>query len=89
MAQYKAVFEAWVRRNKVPIVKDLADVSQKQNGDFHAGEMVMYTNEFGCTFGPVEILAFRAAAWNNRCVYLDFDSYWFPVKVSEIKHANN
>lgn len=87
MKDYKKEFEEWRQRENVPVVPTLAEVTPAQEGDFKAGDMVMYTNEYGVTFGPVEVLGFRATPWNGRCVYLNKDAYWFPDRVSEIKHA--
>ncbi|MCY1659302.1 hypothetical protein [Chryseobacterium sp. SL1] len=78
---YIPQFNDWVKKENVQVLKKL------ENSDFKIGDIVTFTNEFGVQFENLEIIGFR----NNkdflpdRCVYLNKSSYWFPVKVSEIK----
>ena len=39
----------------------------------------MFTNDAGAVFGSYEVLAFERPDYNGPCVYLDKESYWFPV----------
>lgn len=55
--------------------------------EFRAGDQVKYTNENGVSFEPKTIVGFTLPGdeLHERCVYLDKDSYWFPVLTSELK----
>ena len=47
----------------------------------------MYTNQYGATFGPYEVMAISKdnCLWKyGRCVYLNKESYWFPYKPEEL-----
>jgi hypothetical protein len=78
---YKLQFQEWAKKEKVNVLKKL------ENSDLKTGDIVTFTNEYGVQFENLEILGFR----NNtdflpdRSVYLNKSSYWFPIKLSEIK----
>lgn len=50
-------------------------------GKFKAGDLVVYTNEFGVSFEGKEILGFEVGSEN---VYLNKDAYWFPVPMDSL-----
>jgi len=81
---YKRDFKEWVKKENVQVLNEI------HNSDFKIGDIVTFTNEYGVQFENLEILGFR----NNtdfmpeRTVYLDISSYWFAVKLSEIKKQN-
>jgi len=69
-------FKIWVNKREIKILDEL--------GSFKVGQTVKYTNEFGVSFIR-KIIGFRAEpAFEDRCVYLYKDSYWFPVKLNQI-----
>ena len=78
---YKLQFQDWAKKEQVKVLKEL------ENSDLKIGDIVTFTNEYGVQFEDIEILGFR----NNtdflpdRCVYLNQSSYWFPIKLTEIK----
>lgn len=78
---YKRDFTEWKKKENVQVLKELP------NTDFKIGDIVTFTNEFGVTFENLEILGFRENAdfLPERKVYLNKSSYWFAVKLSEIK----
>lgn len=81
---YTKQFTDWVKKENIQVLKEL------ENSDLKIGDIVTFTNEYGVQFENLEILGFR----NNtdfmpeRTVYLDKSSYWFAVKLSEIKKQN-
>lgn len=81
---YKKDFTEWKRTENVQVLKEI------QNTDFKIGDKVTFTNEFGVSFENLEILGFRENAdfLPERKVYLDTSSYWFAVKLSEIKKTS-
>lgn len=71
MKTYKKDFLDWAKQRNVD-VKNNSPLT-----DLIPGDTVIYTNEFGVRFERV-VLGFCKPD-NGRCVYLDKDSYWFPV----------
>jgi hypothetical protein len=53
------------------------------------GQKVLYTNNYGVTFGPHKIIGFCKGDGllfkYGRHIYLDFDSYWCPVAESGLE----
>jgi hypothetical protein len=60
--------------------------------DFKVGDKVTYTNEYGVVWPGKEIIGFRASIdpdfLPDRFIYIDTDGYWFPKKISELKHES-
>lgn len=85
-ARNKQNFLEMIQRTGEKISDRLSDVLPNPERDFHKGQEVMFTNEYGVTFGAFEILGFseNPQQFYGRCVYLDKDSYWFPVRPSEL-----
>lgn len=52
--------------------------------DLKVGDKVMFTNDYGVTFGPHEVLGFCKPSKTGRCIFLDYDCYWFPAKVENV-----
>lgn len=71
--QHQKDFKNWVSTRKIEILTELSDVN------FAIGDSVTFTNEFGVKFENLTVLGFCTPE-NERCVYLDCDSYWFPKK---------
>lgn len=55
--------------------------------NFKVGDMVMFTNNYGVVFGPMEVLAFCMPEY-DRCVFLDKSSYWFAVRPDQLTLAS-
>ena len=55
------------------------------NCDLKVGDIVTFTNDYGVSFKGNKVLGFLSKPDNNRCVYLDFDCYWFPVRIDELQ----
>lgn len=88
MKSYKSEFDKWVRRYKervYPKLSDvLPDVSPDSEEDVKVGDTIMFTNDYGVTFGPHTVLGF-CELWHGRCVYFDHESYWCPARPDQIK----
>jgi hypothetical protein len=54
--------------------------------DLKVGDRVIYKNDFGVKFGPFEVIGFekKEDISVGRFVYLNKDSYWFPVKAEQL-----
>ena len=50
------------------------------------GDRVIYKNDFEIKFGPFEVIGFekKEDISGGRFVYLNSDSYWFPVKADQL-----
>lgn len=81
----KQKFQAMIQRNGEKIFDKLSDVVPNPERELYKGQKVMFTNEYGITFGAYEILGFCEPCLNGRCVYIDDDSYWFPTRPSELR----
>lgn len=85
MAIYKRAFrERVIERNGVKIHEHLRDVIDTEV-NLSTGDMIMYTNEYGVTFGPHQVLGFCEPDEYGRCIYFDHDAYWFPAKIHEVQ----
>ena len=85
---YKEEFHRWkaeYEANGTIFYNRLSDVIDTEN-DLEVGDMVMFTNDYGITFGPHEVLAFdkpQREDW-GRCVYFDHASYWFAARPDQL-----
>lgn len=78
-AEYKERFLAWVERDNIPVVDSLPNVN------LHKGQMVMFTNDYGVTFGPHEVLGFTPEPSKyGACVYFVHDAYWAPCRPEQL-----
>lgn len=55
--------------------------------EFKVGDKVTFTNEYGVIFEGKTIIGFASEEnqFNDRFIYIDCDSYWFPHKEDELK----
>lgn len=74
---YKKDFQKWRSKQEAAGYKFYDSLPEIT--DLKVGELVMFTNPAGIVFGPHEILCFCEPD-NDRCVYIDYDCYWFPAK---------
>lgn len=81
----KKAFERWARKNGYMVRELLSEVIPYQGCHLKAGQMVIYTNEQGVEFGPMEILGFSPKAYNGCCVYLDKSSFWYSVRPEQVR----
>lgn len=65
----------------------LSDVISNPEVNLKVGDKVMFTNDYDVTFGPHEVLAFQPHD-RGRVVYIDTDSYWFPVRPDQLSLYN-
>jgi hypothetical protein len=53
---------------------------------FKVGDVVTFTNEYGVKFENLVIFGFaKDDSFYGRFIHLFKDSYWFPVRPSELK----
>ena len=79
---YKQSFAQWVKMHDVTIADSLPETGLCK------GQNVMFTNDYGISFGPHEILGFDAQSLGGRCVYIDHDSYWLPCRPEQLTLVN-
>lgn len=83
MESYKKEFTEWRKRHSNKVYDKLSEVMETTS-ELKVGQKVKFTNDYGVTFEPHEIVGFcKPESWGG-CVYLDFDCYWCPVKLSSI-----
>lgn len=95
---HKAEFQRWraelEAKHGMMIYDRLSDVIDT-NDDLTVGDMVLFTNDYGVTFGPHEILGFckpdsflcpHRYPKDEDCgiVFLDSDAYWFPDRLNQL-----
>ena len=84
------VFPEENKRKWLERFQDEPDIVSKcpYGSTLKAGEKVIFTNPNGVRFGPHEILGFQKSnpdGVKGRYIYLDYDWYWFPSKLSQVK----
>lgn len=84
---YIREFAEWRKWREEAGLSDIFDNPEDAGIDTHfrVGQQVVYTNEFGGKFAPKTICGFCPPSIHGRCVYIDDDSYWMPVRLSEIE----
>ena len=83
----KDIFNEWAKKNvNGKIFNQLSEVMLNPSKELSAGQCCTFTNEYGIQFKNLTIMGFcqPEASNNNRCVYLDKESYWFPVSPNSI-----
>lgn len=66
-------------------VKNLVSTPINADG-FAVGDEVTFTNCYGIQFSGHKIIGFAEPIYKNSgTIYLDYDCFWFPVTVNEIK----
>ena len=56
--------------------------------DYAVGDKVMFTNDYGFTFGPYRVLGFARIPSYGRFIHIDFDSAWCAVKPESLSPVN-
>lgn len=79
----------FLRRNEksMEFVQNLSELKETEV-NIRVGNRVMYTNERGYEFGPYNVIAISKSTelWKyGNCIFLDKDSYWYPVRPESIK----
>ncbi|CAN7569646.1 hypothetical protein [Acidovorax delafieldii] len=64
---------------RYPLSSD-AQLTPPQECDFNVGDTVTFTNDYGVSFPGKLITGFASTIEYGRFIYLDSDSWWFPVK---------
>ena len=90
MRDYSKDFAEWRKwrdeKGLPPIYDNPADAGIET--DFRVGQQVSFTNEYGVRFEPHVIMGFCKPELSGRCVYLNYDCYWFPAKLESLKPAD-
>lgn len=83
---YKEEFNKWKSQREAEGKKfydKLSDIFPNTDNDLKVGDKVMFTNDYGVTFGPAEVLAFSPHVY-GRVVYWDNSAYWFPARPDQL-----
>lgn len=89
MRDYSKDFTAWRKRRdeqgEPPIYDDPTDAGIETG--FRVGQQVSFTNDYGVRFEPLKIMGFCKPTPDmyGRCVYLNYDCYWFPATLESLK----
>ncbi|WP_211245335.1 hypothetical protein [Curvibacter gracilis] len=74
----------FVQGAKHPLALD-ATTSPPVPCDLKLGDVVTFTNDFGVAFSDLKVTGFTPCVeGHGRFVYLDKDSWWFPVKPDQL-----
>ncbi len=85
----KEKFRKWAAEQHVVVNERLSDIQEDPTIDYHKGQQVIFTNEFGVVFGPFEVMGIASDDhFYGRCIYLDTASYWFPVTPGQLQPVN-
>lgn len=75
----------FVQGAKHPLALD-ATTSPPIPCDLKLGDVVTFTNDFGVAFSDLKVTGFTPSVeGHGRFVYLDKDSWWFPVKPDQLR----
>lgn len=83
MSSYKRQFREFVEREKIKLYDNLSDVIETDI-QLSVGDRIMFTNDYGVTFGSYELLGFSEPNECGGYIYFDHESYWNPCKVTQI-----
>lgn len=77
---HKRQFDEWVKAKNAEVL------TSTPNSDLQIGDTVTFTNSYGCVFPNNTVLGFSTPSDTlpENVVYLDYDCYWFPAKLSEL-----
>lgn len=79
----------FVRGTRHPLAPD-AQQTPPVPCDFKLGDKVTFTNDNGVAFAGLAVTGFGPAVeGNGRFVYLDKESYWFPVQPESLQLQPN
>ena len=58
--------------------------------DFKVGDKVTFINDYEIEFPDHIVVGFGYddLIFNNRFIFIDTDSYWFPVRADQLKKSN-
>lgn len=81
--EYQGKFKEWAKTNEPQGLQECP-----RDFDLRVGDKVTYTNDYGVEFKGHTIVGFtndHLLFKYGNCVYLDTDSYWFPVKPESLR----
>lgn len=85
----KTEIREWLRKGDEVghFVQRLSDIIPNPKIDLKPGDRVVFTNDFGVSFTDLTVIAIgkHNDLWKyGHCIYLDKESYWFPVKPESV-----
>lgn len=70
------------------VIAELSPKPVVADCDLRVDQSVMFTNDYGVTFGPHKIIGFDKGDGllfkYGKHIYLDFDCYWSPVSEASL-----
>lgn len=80
----------WLEKGKKinAFVNRLSELVDNPKVDYEVGNVVTFTNGYGVEFHNLKIIAIgrHSELWEcGHCIYLDKESYWYPVKPDSLK----
>lgn len=81
MKSHKEEFLKWAKENNIEIFDKLSDVLPDSKYELIKGQTCTFRNYCFVDFPGHTIMGFcKPTNEDNRCVYLDYDCYWFPSR---------
>lgn len=71
---------------KYPLASD-AQATPPVECKFNVGDIVTFTNDYGVAFHNKVVTGFSPFVEHGRFVYLDNDSWWFPVNPDQLSRS--
>ncbi len=68
-------------------IQRLSEVIKDPQTDLKVGDTVIFTNDYGVKFLH-KVIGFTTPNKYGRCVYLDFDCYWFAEKPEKLQKVD-
>lgn len=81
---YDRDFIEWVKREKITVYDNLSDVMSNCKVDLRKGQKCAVINGYNMLLHGFSIMGFDTPNEYGRCVYLNWDCYWFTVKPEDI-----
>ena len=80
----------WLLKGKKrnAFVNQLSEIVDNPEVNYEVGNIVTFTNDYGVEFHNLKIIAIgrHSELWKyGHCIYLDKESYWYPVKPESLK----
>lgn len=92
MESYREEFDQWANKQDITVHTRLSEVTSSFDTDLVAGQKCTFVNDYGIQFPDQTIMGFSERENNvfngkdtGRYVYLDYDCYWLPAKLTNIK----
>lgn len=81
---YDREFEEWVEKRKIKVYNRLSDVMPDCKKELVKGQRCAVINGYNYLFHGYTIMGFGKPDKYGKCVYLNWDCYWFKKHSADI-----